>query len=559
VPEHPDDFEVALRTWSAQEEIIEEACAITEILGLDPALVDQMHTACRGDGAGVAMREAACDLLVHGQVLLAHRWGREVALRLPTPSVGRRPPLCLLPLSWHPHRHEDGFCMRVLDSSWIHQRCYRGVMVEEKGTQAEQRQDEPRLWRPWRPPRRRTAWRVLWAVGMVVAVLIAVLTTALLIVALRPEIWKDLLEGRVLKLVALGLSLTAIVVMLAIAAAGRSWTGLRGKTVWDFLQLLIVPLMLVAIGFWFTAQQDTRQQEIENQRTKQAQKIENKRAEAERELAQQRAQDEALQAYLSQMGSLLLEKDLRESAKDSEERTLARARTLTVLSRLDSARKQRLPQFLYEAGLLNKENPVIDLTGADLSAIDLHHKNLSGSGAFLIGSSLSYFLNRIAELEPGKAADLSSAILSDANMERAILEYTDLSDADLSDADLSYANLSKTDLSNANLSDANLRYADLSDAYLINADLRGADLREADLRHANLSGALLRDANLLDADLSDANLRYADLRNAQESTNEELDQQAASLEGATMPSGQKYEDWLKSKDQEETKKSDGSS
>jgi hypothetical protein len=121
VPEHPDDFEVALRTWSAQEEIIEEACAITEILGLDPALVDQMHTACRGDGAGVAMREAACDLLVHGQVLLAHRWGREVALRLPTPSVGRRPPLCLLPLSWHPHRHEDGFCMRVLDSSWIHQ------------------------------------------------------------------------------------------------------------------------------------------------------------------------------------------------------------------------------------------------------------------------------------------------------------------------------------------------------------------------------------------------------------------------------------------------------
>ena len=31
------------------------------------------------------------------------------------------------------------------------------------------------------------------------------------------------------------------------------------------------------------------------------------------------------------------------------------------------------------------------------------------------------------------------------------------------------------------------------------------------------------------------------------------------LEGATMPNGQKYEDWLKSKDQEENKKSDGSS
>ena len=61
-------------------------------------------------------------------------------------------------------------------------------MVEEKGKQAEERQDEPRLWRPWRLPRRRMGWRVLWAVEMV-----AVLTTGLLIVDLRPEIWKDLL------------------------------------------------------------------------------------------------------------------------------------------------------------------------------------------------------------------------------------------------------------------------------------------------------------------------------------------------------------------------------
>src|SRR5215211_7414987 len=105
--------------------------------------------------------------------------------------------------------------MRVIDSSRIHQRCYRGVMEEEKGTQAEERQDEPRLWRPWRPPRRRTAWRVLWAVGM----MIAVLTTALLILVLPPEIWKGLSESWILTLVALGFSLTAIVVMLAIAGA----------------------------------------------------------------------------------------------------------------------------------------------------------------------------------------------------------------------------------------------------------------------------------------------------------------------------------------------------
>src|SRR5215208_1949489 len=149
--------------------------------------------------------------------------------------------------------------LQDLGSSRIHLRCYRRVMVEEKGKQAEERQDEPRLWRPWRPPRRRTAWRVLWAVGMVVAVL----TTTLLIVDLRPEIWKDLLERRVLMLVALGFSMTAIVIMLAIAGAERGWTGFQGKTVWDWLQLLIVPIVLSLITLAFTWQQNVRQNDVE--------------------------------------------------------------------------------------------------------------------------------------------------------------------------------------------------------------------------------------------------------------------------------------------------------
>src|SRR5215211_6372570 len=132
------------------------------------------------------------------------------------------------------------------------------------------------------------------------------------------------------------------------------WTGFRGKTIWDFLQLLIVPLMLAAIGFWFTAQQDARQQQIEDQRAQQAPKIENQRAEAERELAVQRAQDEALQSYLNQMSGLLLERDLRASEKGSEVRTLARARTLTVLRRLAPSHKTALMQFLVEADLVQR-------------------------------------------------------------------------------------------------------------------------------------------------------------------------------------------------------------
>src|SRR5215208_7969979 len=90
----------------------------------------------------------------------------------------------------------------------------------------------------------------------------------------------------------------------------QSRWGFRGKTVWDWMALLIVPLALVVIGLLFTMLQDARQQEIEDRRAQQAQKIENQRAAAERELAEQRAQDEALQAYLDQMSTLLLEKNL---------------------------------------------------------------------------------------------------------------------------------------------------------------------------------------------------------------------------------------------------------
>jgi uncharacterized protein YjbI with pentapeptide repeats len=79
------------------------------------------------------------------------------------------------------------------------------------------------------------------------------------------------------------------------------------------------------------------------------------------------------------MGTLLLERDLRTSDEDSEVRTLARARTLTALERLDPSRKTPLMQFLVEADLVegvDGRDPIIALRGADLRGADL-------SGAYL--------------------------------------------------------------------------------------------------------------------------------------------------------------------------------
>jgi hypothetical protein len=92
----------------------------------------------------------------------------------------------------------------------------------------------------------------------------------------------------------------------------------------------------------------------------------------------------------------------------------------------------------------------------------------------------------------------------------------------------------------------------LNEANLIEAELSGANLMLADLSKANISEANLKRAILIDADLTKANLRGANLsganlRGAYGVTNEELAHQTSALEGAIMPSGQKYEDWLKSK------------
>jgi uncharacterized protein YjbI with pentapeptide repeats len=385
----------------------------------------------------------------------------------------------------------------------------------------------------------------LWAVGTLFTLVTIALLVALLVVNLGAVKWENLSRERIAQValfIGIAVAATTLIVLLAIGGASLGWTGFQGKTVWDFLQLLIVPLMLVAIGLVFSLQQDARQQRVEEQR-----------ADAERELAERRAQDEALQAYLNQMSNLLLENDLRESKEDSEVRTLARARTLTVLGRLDPNHKTALMQFLVEADLVQRvdgRDPIISLGGADLNNADLPEDAIM-PGAVLSQANLSDATLRFAYLSNANLydADLSNANLSGATLSNATLRFAKLSNAFLSNAFLSNAMLSGANLSGANLTYANLRaarlggYANLSEANLSGANLRGANLAYADLRGADLSDDVLRPLDLRGADLS-----RADLSGAEGITNDELQKQAKTLEGATMPNGQKYEEWLKSKE-----------
>lgn len=256
-----------------------------------------------------------------------------------------------------------------------------------------------------------------------------------------------------------------------------------GKTLWDLLQLLIIPLALAVIAYLFNRSERKNEQSI----------------------ALDNQQEAMLQGYLDKMSELLLREKIREPVfkrafpfeAQNEAQHVARARTLTILSKLDASRKRSVIQFLDESDLITKNECFVHLNATNPDGLN---------GADLSGLSLS---------------------------------YRDLHRVNLSNANLCKATLSETDLSGAVLSGANLREARLSWGMIVR-DPTGAILEDADLREADLSGAIMNDVILINADLTGAILNNADLTRAnltKAKVTEDQLKQAKTLKGATMPDG----------------------
>jgi uncharacterized protein YjbI with pentapeptide repeats len=309
------------------------------------------------------------------------------------------------------------------------------------------------------------------------------------------------------------------VVWLTMQGYTAAWTGfaapegaaLGAKTLWDWMDLLLVPLFIAAGALLLNRSQRTS----ERQRAKE-------RLALEQEIESDRQQEESLQTYFDRIIELVLKDKLSKFSPD-EIRNVAKTRTLSVLRRLDGRRKGLVILFLRDSGLIDRTDAVIDLCGADLR------------GVYLAQASL----RRINFAE----ADLSNADLHDANLSRSYLSSTNLSGANLhganlSGADLFEANLNAADLTQCNLREANVNGADLRGCRLNQADIRKADLSGVNLNVSDLVKADLRGAKLDGAKLLGANLSQADLSGTQV-TGTELEK-AKSLEGATMPDGTRH-------------------
>jgi hypothetical protein len=96
-----------------------------------------------------------------------------------------------------------------------------------------------------------------------------------------------------------------------------------------------------------------------------------------RDLEETRAREVALRACLEQLRELVTDGEWdKDEPAGRTLRQLAQAEVLSVLGTLDGPRKRILVRFLYESKLLNKNNPTLDLSGADLRNADLNNHTL---------------------------------------------------------------------------------------------------------------------------------------------------------------------------------------
>jgi len=239
----------------------------------------------------------------------------------------------------------------------------------------------------------------------------------------------DSLSLRTPFLVALLIAALLLLAALILAGYPYAWTGFGAsintsgpvvpyKTLWDWLELLIIPATLL-LGGYLLNRADKRRDDVRAARDLQE----------DREIAEQRTQETALQTYLDQIARLMLENALS-STPTPEAKDVARVWTLTVVRRIDAERKGIVLQFLHESKLLQRGSPIVNLTYADFSRADLEWAELGGA-------DLSW-------------TNLAGADLSRANLHGADLRGTDLRRANLAGADLGEADLTEADLGGAN-------------------------------------------------------------------------------------------------------------
>ena len=228
---------------------------------------------------------------------------------------------------------------------------------------------------------------------------------------------------------------------------------------------------------------------------------------------QEQFRDTLLVSYINDMALLLMANHGTLTA-DPIVATIARAKTLAAIRQLDTSRKRRLIEFLYEAKQLHSSGQPLDLSDAELNGLNFSggikiHRSLrylSLAGALLINSSFSgrdliYANFTRAELTGAQFVDSQ---LGYADLSHTIIVRANFHSAQLSSSRFDYAHSRRAMFSKTNASNATFIHASLASSDFSTCDCRGIDFFDAKLTDADFSRAKLQYSRFKAADLSGA-------------------------------------------------------
>jgi hypothetical protein len=292
-------------------------------------------------------------------------------------------------------------------------------------------------------------------------------------------------------LIPVGILLTVaiVIVLIAIGAYSREWewTGFLGKTLWDWMHLLLVPIILALGGLFFT--------QMERRDSARAQKL---------------TQEQIRQTQVR------LERDAEQALRDSalERYGQSTQRFMQAVDQLGADKLEIRLGGIYSLERTAQEDrdyhwPIMELLSTFVRETAPRRPPISSE-------------EWVEEIYPPRP-DIQ-AVLSVIGR-RAVYHRTD----------------SSVEYGIIDLRDTDIRRADLQHAYLQGANFQGADLQEA-----NLQGATLQEANLRGATLQRANLQGANLQGARRITEDQIEWTLGSNETKLPEDLNRPELWSKS-------------
>lgn len=215
------------------------------------------------------------------------------------------------------------------------------------------------------------------------------------------------------------------------------------KTLWDWLDLLIVPASIGIIGWIYKEYEKSKE---------------------ERRLKEDKYSD-TLDSYFKVMTDLMLNSKL---PKNKQSRKIARTRTIVALENLDGERKGQIFQFLKETKLLDK----IDILGANFSEGDFEGLVFRNQILKGINFKNSNFDNSYLDGSQFVSCDFDSCTFSNSSLIGVDFFYSKLNNSSIRNTDITTVKFEGVELNNADLRNTKILSSQLIDIEKYNKNIK---------------------------------------------------------------------------------------